>query len=152
MSPATLDGPGNSATVGAVSVTSDKLIASKGAPVAATPAANSRLGLWYGLTCYLVWGFIPLFFHALAEVSPWIILCHRILWSAIFLAVVVTVRREWKSILPVLRVRRNIVLLTAGSLLIAANWLIFIYAVAIHQVLQASFGYFVNPVFSIALG
>jgi chloramphenicol-sensitive protein RarD len=134
-----------------VSVVSKGRAGFAGAAVAKAPA-GSRLGLWYGLGCYIVWGFIPLYFHALSEVSPWIILCHRILWSSLFLAVVVSVRREWKFILPVLRTRRNVVLLVAGSLLIAANWLIFIYAVATKQALEASFGYFINPVFSIALG
>jgi chloramphenicol-sensitive protein RarD len=114
--------------------------------------AGSRLGLWYGLICYLIWGVIPLYFHLMNHVSPWIILCHRVVWSAGFLAVVVTVRREWRSILPVVRSRRNLIFLFAGSLLIATNWLVFIYAVSTQQVLQASFGYFINPVLSIALG
>lgn len=148
---AVMDASGISASVSAVSVTTDNQTPSTDASVAPTQA-HSRLGIWYGLSCYLFWGFIPLYFRALSEVSPWVILCHRILWSSVFLAVVATVRREWKFILPVLRVRRNLVLLFAGSLLIAANWLIFIYAVATHQVFQASLGYFVNPVFSIALG
>jgi chloramphenicol-sensitive protein RarD len=113
---------------------------------------GSQAGLAYGLGAYLIWGFIPLYFHALSAVSPWVILCHRIFWSSLLLAVVVSVRREWKLIRPVLGVRRNVLMLFAGSLLIAANWLIFIYAVATHQVLQASLGYFINPVLSIALG
>jgi chloramphenicol-sensitive protein RarD len=99
-----------------------------------------------------MWGLVPLYFHAVAEVPPWIVLCHRVFWSAIFLALVVTIRKEWKRIWPVLRSGRNIRFLTAGSVLIALNWLIFIYAVASGQTLQASLGYFINPLLSIALG
>ncbi len=135
----------------AVSVASQSQTGSAGGGVVA-PATHSRLGLWYGFGSYVVWGFIPLYFHVVSTVSPWVILCHRILWSSLFLAIVTTVRREWRFILPVMRVRRNVVFLFAGSLLIAANWLVFIYAVCSGQVLQASLGYFINPVLSIALG
>src|SRR6185369_13599656 len=81
-----------------------------------------------------------------------IVLCHRIIWSALFMAAVVSIRTEWKSIWPALRSRRNVLLLGAGALLIALNWLLFIYAVASRQLLQASLGYFINPLLSIALG
>jgi chloramphenicol-sensitive protein RarD len=113
---------------------------------------NPRAGLVYGLSAYTIWGFIPLYFRALAEVPPRVILCHRILWSALFMALVVTVRGEWKSIWPALQRRRSVLLLLSGSVLIAVNWLIFIYSVSTHQLLQASLGYFINPLLSIALG
>lgn len=113
---------------------------------------NPRAGLVYGLSAYTMWGFIPLYFRALAPVPPLVILCHRILWSALFMALVVTVRGEWKSIWPALQGRRSVLLLLSGSVLIALNWLIFIYSVATHQLLQASLGYFINPLLSIALG
>jgi chloramphenicol-sensitive protein RarD len=118
----------------------------------AIPARNSRAGLVYGLSAYTMWGFIPLYFRALSDVSPLIVLCHRIVWSAFFMVLVISVRAEWKSIWPVFHRRRNIVLLSAGALLIALNWLLFIYAVATKQLLQASLGYFINPLLSIALG
>jgi chloramphenicol-sensitive protein RarD len=109
-------------------------------------------GLMYGLGAYSAWGVIPLYFRALAAVSPVIILCHRVVWSVAFLVLVISARREWSQIAPTLLNRRKLVLLSAGSILIAANWLIFIYAVSTHQVLQASLGYFINPLLSIALG
>jgi chloramphenicol-sensitive protein RarD len=99
-----------------------------------------------------MWGFIPLYFRAVSEVPPFIVLCHRVIWSALFLVVVVSIRAEWQSIWPVLQMRRNVALLSAGALLIALNWLLFIYAVASHELLQASLGYFINPLLSIALG
>ena len=114
--------------------------------------ARSRAGLLYGISAYSMWGVFPLYFRALAHVPPLIILCHRIFWSVLFLAVVVSARAEWKPIRAVLGSRRNLLLLSAGAVLIALNWLIFIYAVTTGQVLQASLGYFINPLLSIALG
>jgi len=113
---------------------------------------SARSGLAYGLGAYGMWGVFPLYFHLLSEVPPWVVLCHRIFWSVLFLGVVVSVRREWGSILPILRNRRNVVLLSGGGVLIALNWLVFIYSVTSHQVLQASLGYFINPLLSVALG
>lgn len=121
-------------------------------PADAVVRRGSRAGLVYALSAYAIWGFIPLYFHWLSSVPPLTILYHRIIWSSLFLAVVVTARKEWKLILPVVLVRRNFVLLVVGAVLIAMNWLIFIYAVTTRQVLQASLGYFINPLLSIALG
>ncbi|HTL15589.1 MAG TPA: EamA family transporter RarD [Patescibacteria group bacterium] len=112
----------------------------------------SRAGLVYGLSAYGIWGFIPLYFHALSNVAPLVILYHRIVWSALFMGLVVTARAEWKLIWPSLLKRRSVLLLTAGAVLIALNWLLFIYAVATKQLLEASLGYFINPLLSIALG
>jgi len=124
--------------------------------VAATPATNreqsSRTGLLCGLAAYTAWGFIPLYFRAVAEVSPFVVLCHRIFWSVLFLVVVISARNQWAMVWPVFRNRRSMMLLSAGAAFIAINWLIFIYSVVSHQVLQSSLGYFINPLFSIFLG
>ena len=127
----------------------------KAAPATSANAmreGSSRPGLLYGLGAYAIWGFIPLYFRALAKVPPLIILCHRVFWCALFLAVLISIRREWNSIWPMFRNRRKLLLLSAGAVLIALNWLIFIYAVVARQVLQASLGYFITPLLSIALG
>ncbi len=110
------------------------------------------MGLLCGLAAYTSWGFIPLYFRAVAEVPSAIVLCHRVFWSVLFLVVVVSVRGDWQRLWPVVRNRRNLVLLACGAVLIAINWLIFIYAVETRQLLQASLGYFINPLLSIALG
>jgi chloramphenicol-sensitive protein RarD len=113
---------------------------------------SSRAGLAYGLAAYSMWGVFPLYFHLLSAVAPWIVLCHRIFWSVLFLALVVSVRGEWKAIRPILRNRRNMLFLSAGGVLIALNWLIFIYGVGSRQVVEVSLGYFINPLLSIVLG
>jgi len=114
--------------------------------------ASSRIGLAYALSADTMWGIFPLYFHVVAHVPPPVVLCHRIVWSAVFMGLVVSVRGEWKPIWPVVRCRRSLLLLSAGATLIALNWLIFIYAVGSRQTMQASLGYFINPLLSIVLG
>jgi chloramphenicol-sensitive protein RarD len=121
-------------------------------PAARVEARRARTGFFCALAAYICWGFIPLYFHELATVPPLLILCHRIFWSVVFLAIVISLRREWAAIRPIVRNVRNLKLLTLGALLMAANWLIFIYAVTTKQTLQASLGYFINPLLSIFLG
>jgi chloramphenicol-sensitive protein RarD len=123
-------------------------------PAIAAPAAKARArtGLFCALSAYVCWGFIPLYFHAVSEVPPIVVLCHRIFWSVLFLVVVISIRREWSAVWPILRNRRALKLLSLGAALIAINWLVFIYAVISKQVLQASLGYFINPLLSIFLG
>src|SRR5262245_36708949 len=99
-----------------------------------------------------MWGFIPLYFRAVSHVPPLIVLCHRVCWSVLFMTLIVSFRAEWKAIWPVLRNQRNLLLLSSGAVLIAVNWLTFIFAITTGHLLQASLGYFINPIFSIALG
>jgi chloramphenicol-sensitive protein RarD len=130
-------------------------LADRAGPEAAAGASaprDSRAGLLYGVGAYSMWGVFPIYFHALSAVAPWVVLCHRIFWSVLFLALVVSVRGEWPALGPILRNRRNLLLLTAGAVLIALNWLLFIYAVGSRQVVETSLGYFINPLLSIALG
>lgn len=126
----------------------------KSPPAATSPPASDHLkgGLIYGISAYTLWGIFPIYFRALSHVSPWIILANRIVWSVLFLALIVFWKREWPAIWPVLRSPRSVLLLCLGSILIAINWLIFIYAVTTKQVLQSSLGYFINPLVSIAFG
>jgi chloramphenicol-sensitive protein RarD len=118
----------------------------------ARPANPVRAGLLCGITAYTMWGFFPIYFHWLSHVSPWTVLCHRVVWSVIFLGLVVTWRKEWPHILSIVRKPRNLGLLSLGGVLIAINWLVFIYAVGSGQTLASSLGYFINPLFSVALG
>jgi chloramphenicol-sensitive protein RarD len=99
-----------------------------------------------------MWGFIPVYFKAVAHVPPWTVLCYRIVWSAVFISLIVSVCGEWRAIWATVQNRRSVMLLSAGAILMALNWLIFIYSVTTRQLLQASLGYFINPLLSVALG
>lgn len=113
---------------------------------------RARAGLLYGLSAYTMWGAFPLYFHLLADVPPWIVVCHRVGWSALLVGGSVSLRKEWRAVGQILRLPRSLALLAAAAVLIAVNWLIYIYAVGHGQTLQASLGYFMNPLLSIVLG
>ncbi|WP_166038391.1 EamA family transporter RarD [Sphingosinicella sp. YJ22] len=121
-----------------------------------TPTADAaqerRAGLIYGLSAYLLWGVLPLYFKALAHVSPGEILAHRIIWSLIFLAVLVALWRRWTSVKAALASRRVFLTLVASAVLIAVNWLVYIMAVVSGHVLEGSLGYYLNPLVNILLG
>jgi chloramphenicol-sensitive protein RarD len=87
----------------------------------------------------------------LDAVSPIEVVVHRVLWSFVFLAIIITVVRSWRKIARILTVRR-VVLLTVAACFLAVNWGFYVYAVSSDQVLQASLGYFINPLVSVALG
>src|ERR1044071_3171204 len=115
-------------------------------------AGGSSLGFFYGFGAHAIWGVVPLYFHAMAEIAPWIVLCHRVIWSVAFIALVILAQRGWGPLALVMRQRRNLILLTVSAILIAINWLLFIYSISSGQALQASLGYFMNPLLSVALG
>ncbi len=115
---------------------------------------SARLGVLYGLAAYTLWGIFPLFFQALFayEATPLEILAHRAIWSFLFLAAIVTVQRRWPELLAALRTPRVLGMLAASTLLIAINWLAFLWAVSTEQVMQSSLGYFLTPLANVALG
>jgi chloramphenicol-sensitive protein RarD len=109
-------------------------------------------GLLCGLTAYVVWGFFPVFFKAVRQVPPLEVVSHRIVWSAAFLIVVVTLLRKWSGIAAAVRVRRTLGALVLSTALIFTNWLVFIFAVGRGEVLQSSLGYFITPLVNVLLG
>lgn len=121
-----------------------------------TPAPDAarerRAGLIYGLSAYLLWGVLPLYFKALVHVSPGEILAHRIIWSLIFLVVLVVLWRRWPSVKTALANRKVFLTLVASAILIAVNWLVYIMAVVSGHVLEGSLGYYLNPLVNILLG
>lgn len=114
--------------------------------------SSSRRGLAYALTAYGLWGLIALYFKAVDHVAPPEVLAHRIVWSFLVLAGVLAVRGGWGEVWRGLGNRRAVAMLAASTLLIAVNWLTFIYAVASRQVLQSSLGYFINPLVNVLFG
>ncbi len=114
--------------------------------------SQPAVGVAYAAAAYLVWGTFPLYFHALAGVPAPQILAHRILWSALFLLLLITVLRRWGEVAPELRAPRTVAALSVSALFISANWLIYIWAVNAGHVLEASLGYFINPIVTVLLG
>jgi len=98
-----------------------------------------------------MWGLFPLYFALLDQVAPLEVVAHRIIWTLVFLIIVISIARNWASVKRALN-RRTLLILLGAAVFISINWLVYVYAVATDQVVQASLGYFVNPLISVALG
>src|SRR3954468_17596621 len=116
------------------------------------PHRQARTGFALGLSAYFVWGVLPLYFKALATVAPTEIVAHRILWSVFFLAPLVLLGRRLPGIFAAITTPRLAMILAVTATLIGANWLIYIYAVVRGHVLEASLGYYLNPLVNVLLG
>lgn len=115
-------------------------------------AKTLRTGVLLGIAAYTFWGFFPAFFKLVDHLSPLVILCHRIVWSFAFLVLLVVATGRHSEVFSTLRQRKVVLTLCASTLLIAGNWLTFLYAVNAGHVLQSSLGYFITPLFTILLG
>jgi chloramphenicol-sensitive protein RarD len=111
-----------------------------------------RTGIISATLAFLCWGLFPLYFNALKDVPPGQILAHRVVWSLLFLAIVLTFRRQWSWLPAVLRRPRVIVSFVASALLLSVNWLVYIWAVNNGHVIEGSLGYFINPLVNIMFG
>ena len=111
-----------------------------------------RIGVAAGLGAYAAWGLFPLYFPLLEPAGGVEIVAHRVLWSVLFVAVMLTVLRRWGQVLAVVRDRRSLLVLTAAAVLLAVNWLVFVYGVNSGHVVETSLGYFINPLVSVLLG
>ncbi len=116
-------------------------------------AASPQLaGIGYGLLAYVIWGFFPLYFRQLGHLAPMDILSNRSAWAFVFVAILLTLWRRWSRIALVLRQPAQLIRLALAALLLGANWLGFLWAVDQHQVVAASFGYFLTPLVNVLLG
>ncbi|HSN11425.1 MAG TPA: EamA family transporter RarD, partial [Propionibacteriaceae bacterium] len=114
--------------------------------------ATHRAGLLLGVSAYAIWGFFPLYFPLLDPASPLEILCERFVFSLVFMAVLLTATRGWTRLVSVVRDVRIVLMLSAAAALIAVNWGTYIWAVNNGNVVEASLGYFVNPLVLVVLG
>jgi chloramphenicol-sensitive protein RarD len=106
-----------------------------------------------GLSAYLMWGLFPIYFHVLkGKVTASEILAHRVIWSLPVVAMILFRRDAMATIKPVFRDRKTLATLFLSAMLIAVNWLVFVYAIATERLMEASLGYFINPLVSVALG
>jgi chloramphenicol-sensitive protein RarD len=110
-----------------------------------------RSGILSAALAFLCWGLFPIYFHAIGDVPPMQILAHRVLWSLAFLLVVLAFRRQWKW-LAIVRQPRVFWSFAASAVLLSANWLVYIWAVNNGHVIEASLGYFINPLVNIMFG
>lgn len=119
---------------------------------APAPAGSNQGGLPYALGAYAIWGFVPLFFKLLTTVPPVEVLAQRIVWSLPLCFLIMAFRRQIGEYFAALKDWRALRLLLASSVLIAVNWLVYIFAIFTDHVLAASLGYYLNPLVNVLLG
>lgn len=119
---------------------------------ALAPAGSNQGGLPYALGAYAIWGFVPLFFKLLTTVPPVEVLAQRIVWSLPLCFLIMAFRRQIGEYFSALKDWRALRLLLASSVLIAVNWLVYIFAIFTDHVLAASLGYYLNPLINVLLG
>ncbi len=108
-------------------------------------------GLLYALLAYSIWGLLPVVFKWMGELSVWVILVHRVVWTTVFTGLLILLARSWPA-LKALCIPRNLRWLALSSLLIGCNWLLFVWAVDQSRILETSLGYYITPLMNVLLG
>jgi chloramphenicol-sensitive protein RarD len=116
---------------------------------------TDRLGIVFAVGAYFIWGFLPIYWKFIDYVPAGEILAHRIIWSFIFMVIIVLAVRKWPGFVreckTILKDKKKFFSITMASVVISINWLTYIWAVNSDHVLQASLGYYINPLVSIIL-
>ena len=113
---------------------------------------DNTIGIWYGIVAYSLWGILPLYWKLLITVSPLQILAHRIIWSFVFMILIVIGTRGGKTLTAVLADKKRLFYMFLCGFVISVNWFTYIYAVNTNHVIEASMGYFINPLVVVLLG
>ncbi|GAB7525923.1 EamA family transporter RarD [Paraburkholderia sp. 2C] len=109
-------------------------------------------GVAYAFLAFTIWGLFPVYFKSLHQIAPLEILAHRMVWSMLFLFIVLSARLQWRWLGPVLRDKRLLARFAASAALLSANWGTYIWAVNAGHIVEASLGYFVTPLVSVLFG
>ncbi|MFJ6563496.1 EamA family transporter RarD [Streptomyces sp. NPDC091412] len=121
-------------------------------PVSEQPRGERRTGLLNGVAAYGMWGLVPIFWPLLKPAGAVEILAHRMVWSLAFVAVALLVVRRWAWVGELLRQPRRLALVVIAAAVITVNWGVYIWSVNSGHVVEASLGYFINPLVTIAMG
>lgn len=113
---------------------------------------NRNLGLIYAISAYTFWGIIPIFWKQISFVDSVEIVMHRMLWSCVLVVALIVVQGQWQSFRGHFSDAKLLQRLLVGSVLISVNWAIFIWAVNAGHIVEASMGYFINPLFNVLFG
>lgn len=122
-------------------------------PVSAEPGqADATRGFFFALTAYLMWGFLPLYMKAVAHIPSIEVLAHRIVWSVPVAGVVLLVLGRTGDIAAALRSPRTLLMAGVTASIIAVNWLIYVWAIAVDRTVETALGYYINPLVTVVLG
>lgn len=114
--------------------------------------SERTVGTWAVLISYLAWGLLPVYWKALKHIPSLQILAHRILWSFVFVVLLLWGTKRWTEFKETFRIPRNRIVCLLTGAIIGFNWFIYIWAVNNNHLVDASLGYFINPLFSVLLG
>ncbi|MCP3709166.1 EamA family transporter RarD [Paraburkholderia sp. CNPSo 3274] len=109
-------------------------------------------GILYAFAAFVLWGLFPIYFKTLHQIPALEMLAHRMAWSLLFVIAVLVVRRHWRWFGPTLRDRRLLGRFVASAVLLSANWGTYIWAVNAGHIVEASLGYFINPLINVLFG
>ena len=113
---------------------------------------EAQIGIGYALLAFLSWGILPIYWKLLDNVTSIEILAHRMVWSALFLLVLLTVQKRLGEFLKLLESRKHIWVLLGTASLLGVNWFVYIYGVNTNRVVETSLGYFINPLLNVLMG
>ncbi len=113
---------------------------------------SQKVGMFYAIAAFLFLGLVPIYFKQVASVMPLEVLTHRIIWSVVTLLILLFISKKFYLIKSILQNKNIFKYLLLSSFLVSTNWLIFIYAISENKILEASLGYFINPLISVFLG
>lgn len=113
---------------------------------------DSLSGLLYALTAYFMWGFLPLYMKMVAHISPAEVVAHRVLWSLPIATVIIWALGRTADLRAVLRAPQMLGMAAVTAVLVSINWGIYVWSIGSGHALEAALGYYINPLFSVALG
>jgi chloramphenicol-sensitive protein RarD len=117
-----------------------------------THRSEPVLGVIYAGVAFLIWGLAAVYWKELKSVPPLEIIAHRVSWSFFLLLFLIVLKRQWAEFIAILQNPQMLLILVASAILLAANWLLYVWAVNNDHLLQASLGYYINPLVNVVLG
>ena len=114
--------------------------------------SDTILGVVYATSAFLIWGISPIYWKAMRAVPAFEIILHRMVWSFIFLLPLIIIMRHWQELIDALKNTRTLLTLLSTALIVGGNWLLYIWAINSGYLLQASLGYYINPLVNVLLG
>ncbi|MEC7642250.1 MAG: EamA family transporter RarD [Pseudomonadota bacterium] len=115
-------------------------------------AVRARQGVFFALAAYSFWGFAPIYFKSVQQVPAFEILAHRIIWAFILVFIIIVGLKRLNRLKPIIRSPKMMFRLTVATCLLGGNWFLFIWAVNANHMLDASLGYYINPLLNVAIG
>jgi chloramphenicol-sensitive protein RarD len=111
-----------------------------------------KRGYAFAVATYMLWGVLPIYWKLIQSVPALEIVGHRMMWSFVFVSLIVLLKRDWGKIRSAVRDKKNLITFFATAVLLSANWLIYVWAVNAGFIVETSLGYFINPLVNVVLG